>query len=262
MRYALTILRVSLAGVFIVYGTAKLLGGQFIFGKAWVIDSRTTDRPTLVWSFYGYSPIYGRLIGLMELGPAILLLIPRMRLLGALALFAVSANITVMDFCFDFPPVKYISLILTAACAMLIVADWRKLRLMFWSDRQLGALERAESNSEFMKDDSPHSPRRTWVAWILPLAVILPLVIFSLNIIGDVLSSEPPEAGLANCMEHGWKREDLQLLSWKGTSWSGFNRRAQVTFQTIGTKPDRTIHVQVYKPHGFASWQVIDYQEE
>jgi hypothetical protein len=39
----------------------------------------------------------------------------RNRLLGRLALFTVSANITVMDFSFDFPAVIYLSLWLRLA---------------------------------------------------------------------------------------------------------------------------------------------------
>ena len=50
--------------------------------------------PSFVWSFYGYSPFYGRLIGVFELVPAVLLLFRRTATVGAAALFAVSLNLT------------------------------------------------------------------------------------------------------------------------------------------------------------------------
>ena len=36
---------------------------------------------------------------------------------------AIAANITVMDFCFAFPPVKYVSLLLTVLCLVLLAFD-------------------------------------------------------------------------------------------------------------------------------------------
>src|SRR5262245_59721379 len=55
----LTAIRLTLGAIFVVYGLVKLLGGQFIHDD-WVIDSRTTDGTTLVWSFFGYSKLYGQ----------------------------------------------------------------------------------------------------------------------------------------------------------------------------------------------------------
>src|SRR5690348_11790542 len=112
MRIALLVCRLIVGIAFVAYGTVKLLGGQFHHGD-FVIDSRTTDGTWLVWCFFGYSPVYARFIGLCELVPGLLVLFPRTTTLGALALLAVSLNITVMDFCFDFPSVKYTALTLT-----------------------------------------------------------------------------------------------------------------------------------------------------
>src|SRR5438105_7219403 len=94
-----TLIQLFLAITFIFYGVVKLLGGQFRY-EDFILDSRSMDGPTLVWSFYGYSPVYGRLIGVAEILPGMLLLIPRTRTLGALLLLPLAANIAVMDFCF------------------------------------------------------------------------------------------------------------------------------------------------------------------
>ena len=126
----LLLVRLFLGITFIFYGVVKVLGGQFRY-EDFILDSRNMDGPTFVWSFYGYSPIYGRLIGVAEMVPGILLLIPRTQLLGALLLFPVAANIAVMDFCFDFPAVKYFALLLTLLDIVLLAADRAKLKVLF-----------------------------------------------------------------------------------------------------------------------------------
>ena len=78
-----------------------------------VIDSRTVDPTYLGWSFYGYAPLYGRAIGIVESACGILVLVPRPTTLGALAPLAITLNITVLDFAFRFPAVKYTALALT-----------------------------------------------------------------------------------------------------------------------------------------------------
>lgn len=121
--------RVLLALVFIFYGGIKLLGGQYYYGD-WTISKNTTDGTSLVWAFYGYSPIYGRFTGLFELIPALMLLFGRTATLGAMALFAVGLNITVMDFCYHYPEVKYFILAYTLIAAGLVCYDRQRLRLM------------------------------------------------------------------------------------------------------------------------------------
>ncbi|HWM36155.1 MAG TPA: hypothetical protein VNS49_03415 [Streptomyces sp.] len=126
-----TVTRVLLCVVFVTYGTVKLLGGQYDYGD-WVISNRTADGTSVVWAFYGYSPVYGRFTGLYEVVPALLLLSRRTATLGALGLFAVSLNVTVMDFAFDYPMVKYFALAYTLLCVFLIVQDRERLMSAFW----------------------------------------------------------------------------------------------------------------------------------
>jgi hypothetical protein len=126
-------IRLFLALVFTFYGGLKLLGGQYYYGD-WVIDKHTTDGTSLVWAFYGYSPFYGRATGLFELIPALMLLHRRTATLGAAALLAVGLNITLMDFAFDFPLVKYFALGYTLLCVVLLVHDRARLRLLVAPD--------------------------------------------------------------------------------------------------------------------------------
>ena len=58
----LTVIRVFIGQVFLTYGLVKVLGGQYDYGP-WVMDKATVDGPSLVWAFYGYSPVYGRATG-------------------------------------------------------------------------------------------------------------------------------------------------------------------------------------------------------
>ena len=120
--------------VFAFYGSVKLLGGQYDYGD-WVISNRTADGTSVVWAFYGYSPVYGRFTGLYELLPALLLLSRRTAALGALALFGVSLNITVMDFAYGYPAVKYFSLVYTVLCLFLLVRNRERLAAAFWEPR-------------------------------------------------------------------------------------------------------------------------------
>ena len=91
----------------------------------------------MVWAFYGYSEIYGRFTGLYELLPALMLLSRRTATLGAMALFAVSLNITVMDFAYGYPSVKYFSLAYTLLCLFLVVQDRHRLLAVCWYGREL-----------------------------------------------------------------------------------------------------------------------------
>ncbi|HWM05206.1 MAG TPA: hypothetical protein VNP92_22935 [Actinophytocola sp.] len=123
--------RFLLAAVFIMYGGIKLFGGQYYYGD-WVIAKAENPGPGLVWAFYGYSPFYGRVTGLFELLPALLLLSRRTATLGALALFAVSLNVTLMDFAFDYPMVKFFALGYTLLCAFLLWQGRARLLAAFW----------------------------------------------------------------------------------------------------------------------------------
>jgi uncharacterized membrane protein YphA (DoxX/SURF4 family) len=131
MRRLVLAVRTLLALIFIAYGTLKLAGGQYNYG-AYSITDRTPLGPGTVWAFYGSSPVYGRVTGLFELVPALLLLHPRLFTLGALGLFAVELNITIMDWCFNYPSVKYMVTAYTLLTAFVIWSDRGRVLNAFW----------------------------------------------------------------------------------------------------------------------------------
>ncbi|RZQ64637.1 hypothetical protein [Amycolatopsis suaedae] len=131
IRRLVDVARFGLAAVFVFYGGIKLFGGQYYYGD-WVLDKKTVGGTSLVWAFYGYSPFYGRMTGLFELIPALLLLSRRTMPLGALALFGVSLNITLMDFAFDYPSVKYFALGYTVLLGLLVLSERERILDAFW----------------------------------------------------------------------------------------------------------------------------------
>lgn len=137
-------IRIFLAAVFVMYGSIKLLGGQYYYGD-WTMTKQSADGAGMVWAFYGYSQVYGRFTGLFEFVPALMLLHPRTATLGASALFAVGLNITVMDFAFNFPVVKYFILGYTLLALVLVLHDRDRLRLMLLRPAEVAALAPALS---------------------------------------------------------------------------------------------------------------------
>jgi hypothetical protein len=100
-----TILRYVLGLVMLAYGWIKLLNTQFIIPSyLWEVPLKEMDGVTLTWAFLGHSSWYSRLLGLLEVIPALLLLFRKTQLLGALLLFPVLLNIFLINLAFDFLP--------------------------------------------------------------------------------------------------------------------------------------------------------------
>jgi len=126
---SMTIVRWILGIVFIGYGVLKLAQLQFPHDE-FTFNSETGHPITLFWYFFGYSHVYGTFIGLGETVAGLLLLIPRWATVGAIALLPISVNITVLDFSFDFPAVKYFVLVLTLLNIWLLYMERDKLMLL------------------------------------------------------------------------------------------------------------------------------------
>ncbi len=229
-----------LAVVFIVYGLTKLLGGQFYYGD-WTVDKKTVDGPFLVWAFYGYSPVYARFIGLAELIPAILLLIPRTATVGALALFLVALNVTVLDFAFGFPSVKYASLVYTVLLGVLLWSDRTKLRRLVERAAPIPATDGPAPSAAF---------RRAGIA----LAVLF--VLFAANIFATSLDGGPEVRAQRFVETDVAPGAQIRLLRSQYLGAFGIGRSAAIDF--VVTRPTRTdtVEVQARKWTGFTPWRI------
>lgn len=92
------IARWVVAVIAVTYGIAKLNGSQFT-----VLDSEL-DKPMgsvsgfwLTWYYFGYSPIYGNFIALVQVVAGLLVTHPRFALAGALVLLPLATNIVLVD---------------------------------------------------------------------------------------------------------------------------------------------------------------------
>ena len=115
--------RLLAAAICILYGFAKLNGSQFT-----VLDSELT-RPLgevsgfwLTWHYFGYSPIYGTLIALIQVAGGLLLIWPRTALLAALMLVPVAANILLIDLFYGVDPGGTLMAAVLVGCLARVIA--------------------------------------------------------------------------------------------------------------------------------------------
>ena len=114
----------------IVYGFAKLNGAQFT-----ILESELA-RPMgevsgfwLTWHYFGYSEIYGTLLALIQIGAAILLVVPRTTLAGALLLLPVAANIVLIDVFYGVDLGGILAGVVLFGCVLATIAPYtRRLR--------------------------------------------------------------------------------------------------------------------------------------
>lgn len=127
-KHLLTVTRILLGGVFVLYAIAKFTGNQFI--KLDLAEYASNMDPVmLVWYFFGYSQPYAMFCAVAELIIGLLIAIPQTTRLGALFYFPFALNIAVIDWCFDFPlPGKLLTVSLVLLSLMLIIADRKRYR--------------------------------------------------------------------------------------------------------------------------------------
>jgi uncharacterized membrane protein YphA (DoxX/SURF4 family) len=242
----LVLIRRFLGVVFIAYGLVKLFGGQFVYSD-WTITRSTASGPFLVWAFYGFSPTYAKFIALCELIPGILLLFPRTAFVGAVALFPVALNITVMDFAYGFPGVKYLVAAYTALLALLIWVEREKIWLMFHSiERVRAGITAAEAVPV-----SPAPVQSATVRWSIGALSTL-FLLWVANMIVEVSTDGPEPRAIAHANANG---RALALKRSRITGQSGIGRTAVVQLRTEG---DTTAAATVYltRPVGFVPWRV------
>src|SRR2546426_12506832 len=94
MKAIYTVSRFVAAFLVLFYGFAKLNGSQF------TILASELDKPMgqvsgfwLTWYYFGYSSVYGNLIGLVQVAGGVLLMFRKTVLLGSCLLLPIVANI-------------------------------------------------------------------------------------------------------------------------------------------------------------------------
>ena len=252
-RWAATlhVIRVFLAITFATYGLVKVLGGQYNYGD-WVIDKKTVDGTSLVWAFYGYSPMYGRFTGLFELVPAILLLIPRTATIGAAALFAVALNVTAMDFGFHYPAVKYFALGYTVLLAVLLWADREKLSLLLLSREQARVVAASPPTLSAEASQPLFSPAMRRV--LLTAAGLF--VIGAANVAALSISKGPEPVARRAVEGRMQPNERLELLRSRQTGLIGVDWTATVDYAVIGAQSTDTLTVHARKITALFPWRV------
>ena len=252
-RWAATlqVIRVFLAITFATYGLVKVLGGQYNYGD-WVIDKKTVDGTSLVWAFYGYSPMYGRFTGLFELVPAILLLIPRTATIGAAALFAVALNVTAMDFGFHYPAVKYFALGYTVLLAVLLWADREKLSLLLLNREQARAIAASPPTLSAEASRPLFSPVMRRV--LLTAAGLF--VVGAANVAALSISKGPEPVARRAIESRVRPNERLELLRSRQTGLIGVNWTATVDYLVIGAQSTDTVTVHARKITALFPWRV------
>ena len=252
-RWAATlqVIRVFLAITFATYGLVKVLGGQYNYGD-WVIDKKTVDGTSLVWAFYGYSPMYGRFTGLFELVPAILLLIPRTATIGAAALFAVALNVTAMDFGFHYPAVKYFALGYTVLLGVLLWADREKLSLLLLNREQARAVAALTPTLPV----EPSGPMFSPVMRRVLLTAAGLFVIGAANVAALSISKGPEPVARRAIESRVRPNEHVELLRSRQTGLIGVDWTATVDYAVIGAQSTDTVTVHARKITALFPWRV------
>ncbi len=130
LRFAL---RLSIGASLLGYGFYKLFPLQMpALSLARLNEPVGQLSPmALLWTFLGASPAYEMVCGFAEIAAAVLLLVRRTALLGALVTAFVAANIVLYNFLFDVP-VKLFSLHLLLGALLVALPDARALYSFFF----------------------------------------------------------------------------------------------------------------------------------
>lgn len=126
-RYFATALRISLALGFIPSGIVKIMGERFTALPATHPLGQYFDALHLTGYYYTF-------LGISQVGVALLLLIPRTALLGALLYFPIILNICILAYATRFEGTRITSL-MVLACMYLLCWDYGRLKYMLLSER-------------------------------------------------------------------------------------------------------------------------------
>jgi hypothetical protein len=136
-RFLYSICRWTVAVILLQYGFAKLFGAQFT-----VLDSEL-DKPMgtvsgfwLTWYYFGYSPLFGNLIALLQVGLGMALAFRRTTLLGAAGAAPLLAGLAVLNVSYGIALDAMLLALIGAGCAgHLLWRHRRELAAVFWNDQ-------------------------------------------------------------------------------------------------------------------------------
>ncbi len=128
--------RFALASSMLSYGACKIFNTQFPAPFFWrLMEPYGESSPMgLLWTFMGASKAYTMFAGLAEVLAGLLLIVPRLTVIGALICFAVVTNIFMLNMCYDVP-VKLYSFHLLLMAVFLLVPDLNKIVDFFLLNR-------------------------------------------------------------------------------------------------------------------------------
>lgn len=135
--FTILCLRWYLAFYMFSYGWGKITGGQFGVHDSHILEKpmKDIDRFYIAWHLFGQSAIFYVTAGILEVAGAILLIINRTALLGALFLLPVLGQILLVDLAFttnQFGSALVIRLLGMLLADLTIIVYYRKIIIKIW----------------------------------------------------------------------------------------------------------------------------------
>jgi uncharacterized membrane protein YphA (DoxX/SURF4 family) len=128
-------IRYTLAYIFLLYGFAKIFGGQFSSLPV-TLDTplREISGIQLTWRFFGYSYAYTLFVASGQIVGSLLLFFRRTTTIATLILLPIIINIVFLNFTHNIP-VRLYSCIFLLLTFYLVLLDYRKLKSVLWDNR-------------------------------------------------------------------------------------------------------------------------------
>ena len=115
------------------YAISKIMQTQFVLlpFSFWQKPLETLSGKSITWAFFGYSPWFQILLGILEFIPAILLLFRRTTLLGAILLLPITLNVCLVNYALDlWSATKQISLTFLLLNMLILLLEWRRIKII------------------------------------------------------------------------------------------------------------------------------------
>ena len=126
-----SLIRYYLSLSLIPYAISKIMQTQFVLlpFSHWEQPLETLSGKNITWAFFGYSPWFQVLLGILEFLPAVLLLFRRTTFLGAILLLPMTLNVFLVNHALDlWSATKQISLTLLILNILILLFEWRKIK--------------------------------------------------------------------------------------------------------------------------------------